>query len=303
MKHLLNVGLTLVSLLVLAGTANRSSAQGTGVPVYAQGGTEEERIKEAAGKLREAGALVRETALTNQLDRTNCTLELPKPGTTRLAGRDLWTVARTAHLRIGWYFHCTKCEKWHLGLGAGYALTKDGAVATCFHVVRLPDRFKEGYLIAADEDGKIYPVTEILAANPDADACILRIQAKDLKPLPLNTAVFPGDRCVCFSDPLGQRGYYTDGIVSRFVHPSPRSNKNAAQVTRLDVTTDWAPGSSGAAILDECGNAIGHVTAIATLSDRAPMSSRPGGGSPTLITIHEAVSAKDVRGLVGKPAK
>ncbi len=41
---------------------------------------------------------------------------------------------------------------------------------------------------------------------------------------------------------------------------------------RLNVSTDWAPGSSGAAVLDQCGNAIGHVSTIAPLSEssRAP---------------------------------
>ena len=69
--------------------------------------------------------------------------------------------------------------------------------------------------------------------------------------------------------------------------------------TRLNVTTDWAPGSSGAAVLDDCGNAIGHVTAIATLTDHSAGDNRKAEG-PTLITLHEAVSAKDVLSLIHK---
>ena len=279
-------------LVALSGAAGRSHAQGTGVPVYSQTTDAENQLKAAADKMRAAGTLVRETVLTNQFNRSSCALALPAPRETRMSNRELWAVARAAHLRIGWYHLCTKCNHWHIKQGGGYALTTDGAAATCFHVVRPPDNFKEGYLIAADEAGTIYPVTEILAANPDTDAAIIRIRAKKLNPLALNTAVFPGDRCVCFSDPLGERGYFSDGIVSRFLKPPARHGSNPANVTRMDVTTDWAPGSSGSAVLDEFGNAIGHVTYISQAKNTN------GAASPTLITIHEAVSAKDVMSLI-----
>ena len=42
---------------------------------------------------------------------------------------------------------------------------------------------------------------------------------------------------------------------------------------RLNVSTDWAPGSSGAAVLDERGNVIGHVSTISPMSESAPRAS------------------------------
>jgi hypothetical protein len=186
-----------------------------------------------------------------------------------------------------------------MSTGGGYALTTNGALATCFHIVRPPEDMAEGYLVVVDESGQAYPVTEILAGNADADACILRAAANDLKPLALNTNVVPGQRCVCYSDPLGERGYFSDGIVSRFLAPRLPNGKVVKTITRLDVTTDWAPGSSGAAVLDECGNAIGHVSTMNNLPKQSP--GKRGGGS-TLITIHEAASAKDVLALI-KPLK
>ena len=282
-------------------------AQSPTVPLYPADGREDKLLKTAAAKLRESGALVPESTLTNQIPRTNCTLTLPTPRKSRLTGRELWAAARAAHIRVGWSFLCTKCNNWHLDLAGGYALTKDGAIATCQHVVKRPANFKEGTLVAADEDGRLFPVTEILASDRRTDTCILRIPANDLKPLPLQTDVTPGDRCFCFSDPLDERGYFSDGIVNRFLSRQPRRDTNAPPVTRLNVTTDWAPGSSGSAVLDEFGNAIGHVTTITTL---------PGGNGKqadgeknkiplerTLITLHEAVSAKDVLALIQKPSK
>ena len=291
-------------LFLLAGLANRAPAQGAGVPVYSQSAAEENTLRAAAERLRVSGKQVGDAVLASQLNRKSCELNLPPAHTTRLSGRELWAAARAAHLRVGWYFLCTRCNHRHLELAAGYALTEDGAVATCYHVVAPPETLREGFLVVADECGNIMPVTEILAANKSLDVCILRVAAGKLKPLPLQADVFPGDRCVCFSDPLGERGYFSDGIVSRFLTPrTERKGTNAPLITRLDVTTDWAPGSSGAAVLDDCGNAIGHVTSIATLSDGASGKGKGGGKDPTLITIHEAVSAKDVLALIRQPAK
>ena len=63
---------------------------------------------------------------------------------------------------------------------------------------------------------------------------------------------------------------------------------------------DWAPGSSGAAILDACGNCIGHVSTISTLGDEG----EPGDAShepkrpETHLVIHNAVRAADVLSLI-----
>jgi hypothetical protein len=164
--------------------------------------------------------------------------------------------------------------------------------------MRPPEDMTEGFLFAVDENGQAYPVTEILAGNAAADVCILRVAASDLKPLALNTNVFPGDRCVCYSDPHGERGYFSDGIVSRFLAPRLPNGKVVRSATKLDVTTDSATSASGAAVLDESGNAIGHVSFVTGLNSRS--ANRRG---ETDITIHEAASAKDVLALVKPPAK
>ncbi len=294
-----------VGLLLLTGLATQVLAQGLGVPVYSHTAAAEKKLRASAEKLRAAGKLVSDGGLTNQLNRKSCDLKLPPARTTRLSSRELWSVARTAHLRVGWYYLCTKCNQRHLNLAAGYAVAANGAVATCYHVVASPENMREGNLVVADENGDVFPVTEILAANQALDVCLLHVTGGSFKPLPLQTEVYPGDRCVCFSDPLGERGYFSEGIVSRFLTPRPsrddtnappKASRSGEEATRLNVTTDWAPGSSGAAVLDESGNVIGHVTAIATLGDQGK---RRAG--PTLITLHEAVSAHDVLSLIRQP--
>jgi hypothetical protein len=289
-----------LTFAAVLGCANVSRAQGAGVPVYVEDSFCYDQVLSAAEKLYKAGKLtVPGTVLTNQLfGRKSCELKLSAPRTKKLAARDLWSAARSAHLQVGWYYRTTESDKWIITTGGAYALTKDGALGTCFHVLSPKEDMEEGFLFAVDETGQAYPVTEILAGDAAADVCILRIAASDLKPLALNTNVFPGERCVCYSDPHGQRGYFSDGVVCRFLAPRLKNGKVVRSATKMDVTTDWAPGSSGAAVLDECGNAIGHVSFISSLYSRS--GNRRG---ETDITFHEASSAKDVLALVTPPAK
>ena len=116
-------------------------------------------------------------------------------------------IARAAHLRVGWFYKCTRCTRWHFNLAGGYAITADGAVATCHHVVEPGDTMKEGYLIAVTVDGEVLPVGEVLAANKLTDACIVRVRSEQpLKPLALNAEIEPGDEVWCYSDPAGREG-------------------------------------------------------------------------------------------------
>lgn len=186
-------------------------------------------------------------------------------------------------------------------------LNTNGAVATCYHVVK-PDReIREGCLVAVDEKNKVMPVTEILAANRYSDACIVRVAGTGFQPLPLNTNVYPGDPVYCFSDPLDHRGYFSDGIVNRFYQfpgrrPFGAPESSAFSPMRIHVSTDWAPGSSGSAVLDEFGNAIGHVATIAVLGDEENSETTenpaPNPMLMMMIIFHAAVSARDVLLLV-----
>jgi hypothetical protein len=108
----------------------------------------------------------------------------------------------------------------------------------------------------------------------------------------------------CFSDPLGRRGYFSRGIVNRlFRLPERRLAKvpgaPAFAPTWMNVDTDWGPGSSGSAVVDEFGNAIGQVATISVENEgerRIGESVAAGGSAP--MVFHDAVSAGDVLGLI-----
>jgi Trypsin-like peptidase domain len=304
------------SLLASAGLA---CAQAPGVPVYPEGrgAKPNATLSEQAEKLKTASELLPMTKALEQAEQTHCTLSLPAADTKPLSPRERWQHARQSHIRVGQFYLCSKCDRWHLNLAGGFAITADGAVATCAHVIAPPPNMKEGWLVAATEDDVLLPVTEVLACNPGSDCAIIRVKSpQPLVPLPLSTDVSPGDAVWCFSDPAGKRGYYSEGMVSRFVKRPFMSKKETDKLPQgmeipkpvwLETTTDWAPGSSGSALIDQFGNAVGHVSEIQTvLEEPSPMRKRKSDGTViqqlgTQIVFHQAIAAGEVKALVKKP--
>ena len=290
--------------LAAIGVATQLLAQAPGVPIIHEGHGDAPELLQPVKALRDAGALLSLDQVKAQLSRKTCELTLLKPGQKKLAGREIWERARKAHLRIGWYFLCNHCNNWHLNLAGGYALTADGAVVTCYHVVE-PKEMREGCLIAVSETGKPLAVSEVLAASKFADSCIVRVKSDGpLSPLALNPAGHPGDEAWCYSDPLGRPGYFSKGIVNRFYQHWHNEQEAGKFPVWMNVSTDWAQGSSGAAVLDEFGNAIGHVSEISAHGE----SERPGTkdakpSGETLIVFHNAVRAAAVQALVKPKGK
>lgn len=294
-------------IAVIAAGCVHVGAQAPGVPICNLGRLESQyktTLVNAAKDLFARGDGLRMSAVRKQLKRASCQLVLPEANTTRLAAREVCVAARRNHVRIGWWHLCAKCGKWHLNLAGGYWLTADGAAATCFHVVEPSGEMKDGCLVAVDEEGKVFPVEEVLAANRESDACIVRVAGEGFTPLALNTEIYPGDTVYCYSDPEEHRDYFSAGIVNRFYQPAgsqPSGSRASATAdpTRINVSTDWAPGSSGSAVLDECGNVIGHVSTVSTPTGEANPKAQPAqAAKPAAIVFHEAVSARDVRRLI-----
>lgn len=208
-----------------------------------------------------------------------------------LSREQVAAVARTANLRVGYCFLCEKCDDWHLNLAGGYPVAPD-VVATCDHVIDSSRKMREGYLIVADQEGNVFPVTSVIARSAAMDAALIRVEGADFRPLALNGGVGQGASAYCYSSPLGQLGYFSEGIVNRFLwdrayRGGEKDTLDAARFLRVNFSTDWAPGSSGSAVVDDAGNAIGHVSQIAGLSG--------GKNTQPMITLHTGIPAHAVR--------
>jgi hypothetical protein len=190
---------------------------------------------------------------------------------------------------------------------------------------------REGYLVALDADNHVLPATGVLARDPIMDVAIVRVAGGEkLCPLALNDHVAPGDPVYLYSDPMHVAGYFSTGMVNRFFWRMPGRHGDpgtlaGARMYRLHVSTDWAPGSSGAPVLDACGNVVGHVAVISSFQKPSTTSPTPApraatrpakddakgdeqehqpqpiaapapaGAGPTMMNLHEAVPARAVR--------
>ena len=272
--------------------ATKVVAQAPEVPIRAQTPKGLQAEEDAIGKQIKA-LVTGERLATKAVAEAWCkaptprTLQLPPPNTQELTPSAIAMQAQKAQLRVGWCFLCTHCDHWHTAMGLGYALTADGAVATCAHaLLRPPMEVRDARLVAVTHDGVVHPVTAVLVNDDGMDAAIVTIDlpagTAPLVPLPLATDVRPGDRAFCWSRPLEQRDFFGTGMVNRFyldrdvVDEHGRDSLPFLAAVRMDVDMPWAPGSSGAALLDQRGNAIGHVSEIRPLSNGMPAPGMPG---------------------------
>ena len=309
---------SIVALLLL-GTALAARAQAPGVPIYDEikPGRPDATLQKQCRALLKRGELMDFKKVDSQMTRKTCELTVLPPSKDKLDSRELWKRARKSHVRVGW-FDKTKADK-HLQveLSGGYAIASD-TVVTCGHVVSHDEEMTEGYLVAVDEDDKVYPVTELLAVNTATDCAILRLKGANLDPLPLSQDVVPGDKVVCFSDPVDRRGFYAEGVVNRFIKRPFLHDEELPEAAKKDpslvecpvwmsVTTDWAQGSSGSAVLDVFGNAVGHVSEIESIledpvepKDDSAASKRKASRTPrgTVIIFHEGITAGNVLALI-----
>ncbi len=210
-----------------------------------------------------------------------------------LSREEVATVARASNLRVGYCYLCEKCNDWHLNLAGGYPVAPD-VVATCDHVIDSSTRMREGYLVVIDQEGNAYAVTSVIARSTTMDAALIRVDGANFKPLALNGAPGQGASAYCYSSPLGQLGYFSEGIVNRFFwnrtyNGGDKGTLDVARHLRVNFSTDWAPGSSGSAVLDQAGNVIGHVSQIAGLSG--------GRDKQAMITLHTGIPAHSVKML------
>ena len=257
--------------------ATPTLAQAPGAPI------EENATDDAyAAILEEAQRLVDEKRLPLDAEKVRELLVHPTPVAVKpppakkekLAPPELARLARAALLRVGWIYRDDPQDDWQLDLAGGYAIAPGGVAVTCRHVID-PDYatpIKEGYLIAADARGTVTGVAAVLAVDEEMDAAIVRIEGLKNEPLPLNDQSTVGDGAYVYSDPMGVPGYFSEGMVNRFYWFDPAAGKDpttlaGARNLRIHVSCDWAPGSSGSPVLDECGNALAHVTEIESLLD------------------------------------
>ncbi len=144
--------------------------------------------------------------------------------------------------------------------GTGFVLSADGYIVTNDHVVDgvsdISVSFQDGSSNSAD----------VVAADPNADLAVLKVDRTGLTPLALGNSsdLQVGDQLVAIGNALDLSGgpTVTTGIVS--ATGRSLNEQNGVELTDL-IQTDTAinPGNSGGPLLDMAGEVVGINTAVA----------------------------------------
>ena len=144
--------------------------------------------------------------------------------------------------------------------GTGFVLSTDGYIVTNNHVVDGASDITVDF-----SDGSSVPAT-LVAADPNADLAVLKVDRTDLTPLQLgsSTALQVGDQVMAIGNALDLSGEPT--VTTGIVSATRRSltEPNGIKLVNL-IQTDTAinPGNSGGPLLNMSGEVVGINTAIA----------------------------------------
>lgn len=219
---------------------------------------------------------------------------LPTPGGSAESGATRYQRAREAVVIIGSIEKCTECPEWHMGaVSSGWLVGPDGLVATNYHVLEEDSDEPLGVMFA---DGAVFGLKEVVAADEDGDAALVRIAIDGERPwLPLAATVKTGEPVHVVSHPDGRFYSLTEGIVSRvFVGPL---EEGAARRTWVTVSADYGSGSSGAPALNDRGEVVGMVSSTATLLADPEEGQEPKAEDVQMI-FKDCVSVETIRALM-----
>jgi hypothetical protein len=198
-------------------------------------------------QLNEAKKLTPFKLLREQLGRTECRVPLPAPPQKPLAAPELYRRAQESVLIHCHLFLCGKCSKLHVNASTCFPLTADGICVANYH------SFTNSNTVAmavATRDGRVFPVTEVLAVSRRDDTVIFRAATDKLAPLGLASAEV-GEPVAVLSHPSGRFYVFTQGAVARYCLDGG--------APRMHITADYAVGSSGGPVLNAAGAVVGMV--------------------------------------------
>ena len=158
--------------------------------------------------------------------------------------------------------------------GSGFVLSKDGYIATNYHVVEEVANKTDVTIEVSFANGDKYSA-RLVGGEQDNDVAVLKIEADNLTPVTLgdSSKLVVGESVYAIGNPLGMLTYsFTGGMVSALdrliTTTGTDKNGNQTSITLNVLQTDCAinPGNSGGPLFDSYGNVIGITTAKYTQS-------------------------------------
>jgi serine protease Do len=152
-------------------------------------------------------------------------------------------------------------QRPRMGMGSGFIISTEGYVVTNNHVVEGADS-----VLIRLSDRREYDA-EVVGTDPRSDLALLRVDAKDLPVLTLDTddELEVGEWVLAIGSPFGLDYSVTAGIVSAKGRSLPtENNENYVPFIQTDVAIN--PGNSGGPLFNLEGEVVGVNSQIYTRS-------------------------------------
>jgi serine protease Do len=236
-------------------------------------------LAEQGGQLMEDGKGISAETLRGQLVRTHCDLKLSStPATKPMTAAEIYAAACDSVIVVSGVAKFGKDPKWQANPATAFPIGEPDVFVTNYHVF---NETKSLGFVGMTRQGKIQPVTEILAASRVNDTVIFRAPGLGRRPLTLRDDAPAVTPVAVIGHPDGHFYSLSQGTIARhaLAHYAGLASAghrleglmpltpNSESRFEMDITADYAGGASGAPILDDCGNVVGLA---ATTLSRTP---------------------------------
>ena len=284
----------LLALLLLAAGVFAQGQAPSGDSRYI---VEDENFEKAAGqdveRLAKDGKLINFSEIAKKAPKMRPGISMPSVSTNQLLPPELADALRHSTVALGLRYQEPRSKKWRFMIGATAFAIAPEVLSTSLHVMTIdPAIMREAQAVAVTEDGKVFPVAEIIAASDRADSCLIRVPGLDLPPLPLRGGVRPGEQIWCMSHPDGFAYMFTGGQVARISRD--RYDEKHQPALHVEVTAEYCPGSSGGAITDAAGNVVAQVSSI---NNYDGFTSRDGKAVNGIVSARTCTAAEELLAL------
>ncbi len=188
-----------------------------------------------------------------------------KPNSKVLSSEEIAKRLKESTVIVADAYLCGKCSRTHINPSSGYVIDETGIFVTNYHVIESfvkpqPDGQSKLSLQVMTGDGEVYAVSEVLSANKDLDLAVVKLAIgnRKLVPLALGSDAAIGAEVFVLSHPHMLFDYFSKGIVARKFSRYTRYGAKDSY-PEMEITADFAAGSSGAAVVDNKGNVISTV--------------------------------------------
>lgn len=192
-------------------------------------------------------------------------------------------------------YDCGKCDLWHMAKGTAWALSEDGLMVTNYHMFRA--NLKEGMAVIG-KDKEIYPLSEVLIVDKVADFAIFKVilpEGTKLKTFPIGESALPGDQIHLVSHPLHDYFYYNKGYVGGYKIQKNSTIKSPEKGLWMRTEISYRKGSSGGAMFNDQGEAVGMVCYIRTIFENSNNKKGQAVDKYSVKTLESAVAIATIK--------